>query len=184
MEGPNVKLRSLGRNATRLANYFWKTIGCTILDSKQDYAPGMNRDFGRDFGFCKSKSFASLRIEDPFVLASQWNFDQLKRLLAELSSIWSAWPAKFELKTRDIREAGQDAMLRELQKFLESKGSAFASQRVPSYGPGRRDFHDRRIIFQLDANNPKKRTTVLLTGGIDRYMDSKVECSVVLYHSS
>jgi len=151
--------------------------------SKQDYAPGANRELGRDFGFCKSRSFAWVRIEDPFVLASRWNFEQFKRFLLELDSLWSAWPAKIEVKTRDIRESGQNEMLQELQQLLSSKGSTFASQRVPSYGPGKKDFHDRRIIFQIEPSNSKKRTTVLLTGGVDRYMDSKVECSVVVYHS-
>ena len=53
----------------------------------------------------------------------------------------------------------------------------------PRYGPLRRDFHDRRIVFIADAKKPLKRVTVLLTGGIDRYLESRFECGVIVHET-
>ena len=70
-------------------------------------------------------------------------------------------------------------MLQDFGKWLKSRGTAFDHELVPSFGPGRKDFHDRRLVFIPDEKNAKKRINVLMTGGIDRYLDPKFECSVV-----
>jgi hypothetical protein len=54
---------------------------------------------------------------------------------------------------------------------------------VTSWGPARTDFHDRRVIFQPDAANPRRRVTVLLTGGVDRYLNERVECGIITHRS-
>lgn len=57
------------------------------------------------------------------------------------------------------------------------------SKTTPRYGPNRRDFHDRRLVFIPDAKRPQKRVTVLLTGGIDRYLEPRFECGVIVHET-
>jgi hypothetical protein len=52
-------------------------------------------------------------------------------------------------------------------------------ERVPAFGLGRRDLHDRRLVFKTAAKI-SKRIDVLLTGGIDRYMEARFETSVIV----
>jgi hypothetical protein len=92
----------------------------------------------------------------------------------------SACPTKFELRTRVSEEPDQKLMIQDLEKWLKGKGTAFSFQLVPVFGFGKLDFHDRRLVFQPEQSNTKKRITVLMTGGIDRYLDSKFECSIVI----
>jgi hypothetical protein len=104
----------------------------------------------------------------------------VKLLLSELSKLWAAWPAKVEIKVRDSNDPNLSGMLGELEKMVRRAGSSFFAHRVPSYGPGRKDFHDRRIIFHEDPKDPKRRTTVLCTGGIERYVNKECECSFII----
>ena len=71
-----------------------------------DYRPGQRRDIIRDFDFCRGKKFEMARIEDPFVLASEPNYNDLKSLLALLTKLWTAWPSTVELRTRDAATPG------------------------------------------------------------------------------
>jgi hypothetical protein len=164
--------------------------GWVALDSKAlripkdtillEYSAGQSRDHGRDFAFCKSKRFAVIRIEDPFILKTEWNYKQLKRFLGILFPLVAACPAKIELRTRASEEPDQKLMIHDLEKWLKGKGASFSFQLVPIFGLGKKDFHDRRLVFQPDPTSTKKRVTVLMTGGIDRYLDSKFECSLVV----
>jgi len=183
-KGPGLNLAEL--NAFRAG---WEALDVKLF-SKQagdvtltEYRPGQVRDLDRDFDFCKGKRFGILRIEDPFVLASDTNYQNLKSLLASLAKSWSAWPQTFELKTRDASLPTQRQMLDDLKRLAQSNGSAFVGRLVPTSGPGRKEFHDRRLTFMIDAAKGKKMT-VLLTGGIDRYMEAKFECSIVVHRGA
>jgi hypothetical protein len=113
-------------------------------------------------------------------LKTEWNYKQLKRFLEIIFPLLVACPAKVELRTRVGEEPNQKLMIQDLEKWLKSKGASFSCQLVPVFGLGKKDFHDRRLVFQPEQSNPKKRITVLMTGGIDRYLDSKFECSIVI----
>jgi hypothetical protein len=74
-------------------------------------------------------------------------------------------------------------MMADLEKALTTHGTALDVRRVVTTGPRRTEFHDRRLIFQPDAANARRRITVLLTGGIDRYVDQRVECGIITYRN-
>jgi len=161
----------------------WIAVSAKALQLPKDtalvnYAAGAPRDFQRDFNFSAGKVFALIRLEDPFATKSEWNYKQLKRFLETLFPIISKAPKKLILRTRLEEDPAQKLLLQDLGKWLKAKGTDFAFELVPSFGPGRKDFHDRRIVFFPDEKNTKKRTTVLMTGGIDRYLDPKFECSL------
>jgi hypothetical protein len=164
--------------------------GWVALDSKAlripkettllEYSAGQSRDHGRDFSFCKGKTFGVVRIEDPFILKTEWNYEQLKRFLEIIFPLMAACPTKIELRTRLSEEPDQKLMIQDLEKWLKGKGASFSFHLVPTFGLGKKDFHDRRLVFQAEPSNPKKRISVLMTGGIDRYLDPKFECSIVI----
>ena len=163
----------------------WVVIDAKALRIPKDttlleYSAGQSRDHVRDFLFCKGKSFAILRIEDPFILKTEWNYKQLKRFLEIIFPLLAAYPTKVELRTRVSEEPNQKLMIQDLEKWLKGKGVSFSYQLVPVFGLGKKDFHDRRLVFQPEQSNAKKQVTVLMTGGIDRYLDSKFECSIVI----
>ena len=165
-------------------------LGWVSLDSKAlripkdttllEYSAGQSRDYARDFSFCKGKNFALVRIEDPFILKTDWNYKQLKRFLEIVFPLMASCPAKIELRTRVSEEPDQKLMIQDFEKWLKGKGATCSFQLVPTYGLGKKDFHDRRLVFQPDPTITKKRTTILMTGGIDRYIDLKFECSIVI----
>jgi len=149
--------------------------------SLREYRSGEVRDMARDFAFCRGQVFALVRIEDPYVLADDWQCRALCLFLHQLARLWQNWPGKLEIKTRDTGDQGK--VIAELQRVVEPHGTAVDIRRVPSKGPHRVEFHDRRIIFQPDLNNARRRVTVLLTGGVDRYLDQKSECGIIAHRS-
>ena len=110
---------------------------------------------------------------------TEWNYKQLKRFVEMLFPFMAKAPERLILRTRHEDDPAQKLMLQDLGKWLKDKHTQFEPDLVPTFGPGRKDFHDRRIVFFPDEKNPRKRITVLMTGGIDRYLDPKFECSVV-----
>ena len=120
-------------------------------------------------------------IEDPYALADDWQFRALCRFLQLLASLWQEWPTKLKIKTRDTGDQGK--AMAELQLILKPHGTSVDVRCVPAKGPYRVDFHDRRIIFQPDLNNTRRRVTVLLTGGVDRYLDQRFECGIITHRS-
>lgn len=143
----------------------------------REYRPGQARNLAGDFAFCRGQKFTLLRIEDPYVLADDYQFRFLCRFLEDLGKLWQSWPAKVEIKTRDTGDQGQ--LIANLQRVLATRGTSVDVRRVPARGPHRVDFHDRRIIFQAEDGKQRRRVTVLLTGGIDRYLDPQFECGIV-----
>jgi len=163
----------------------WVAVDSKALRLPKDtnlinYEAGQSRDLSRDFAFCNGKTFALIRLEDPFVTKTEWNYNQLKRFLEAIFPLMSKRPTKFVVRTKHDEDGAQKLMLHDMDKWLKSKGTAFSFELVPAFGPGKKDFHDRRLLFVPDESNAKKRITVLMTGGIDRYLDPKFECSIVV----
>jgi ATP-dependent helicase YprA (DUF1998 family)/ribosomal protein S27E len=180
---PGLNVESL---ATLRAGWEEQRVSATAKPSDltlHEYRAGELRDLKRDFAFCRGQSFALLRIEDPYVLASDWPYRNLRRFLDELAKLWEAWPVKLEIKTRDIDTSDQKRMIADLEKGLKPFKTVVDVRRVVTSGPRRSDFHDRRLIFQPDISNPRRRVTVLLTGGVDRYLDQKFECGIISHRT-
>ena len=104
----------------------------------------------------------------------------LEQLLSGLGQLWDAWPPEIHLRTRSKPEVAQEQMRQRLTELLWSHGTVFKCYIASRREAERIDLHDRRLIFQADAANPKKRTIVLLTGGVQRYIDLQYETSVVI----
>lgn len=149
----------------------------------REYRARQPRDFANDFSFCRGQSFAIVRVEDRYALGGQSQFDALCQFFNELGKLWEKWPSKIELKTGHNRSVDQERMIRELEATLKSKGAELSVRRVAKSGQQTTDFHDRRVIFQIDANNPRRRILVLLTGGVDRYLNSDFECGVITHRA-
>jgi hypothetical protein len=143
------------------------------------YEQGQPRDFRRDFNFLRGKKFTTLRIEDPFALKTDETYKSFKRLLEQFQDLWSAWPRKVELRVREDGTPDLRARAEDCRRWLVTKGTEGKVTCVSSHGPQRRDFHDRRLIFMVNESQPNRRTVVLLTGGIDRYMETRFECSAI-----
>jgi ATP-dependent helicase YprA (DUF1998 family) len=163
----------------------WTTIDGNTLRLPKDtilvnYSSGEARDFLHDFAFCVGRKFAFIRLEDPFVTKSEWNYEQLKRFIESLLKLMSNNPAQIIVRTRHHQDPVQKYVLQDWEKWLKNKGITPKIELVPSIGPMRKDFHDRRMHFFPDESNLKKRIAVLMTGGVDRYLDSKFECSIVI----
>lgn len=187
-----------------LSDPTWKSYGLSVADvqsmrigwqaidpkallpppqtSLYEYSSGRARDLMRDFGFCAGKSIAVLRIEDPYLLANEPNFANLRALLAELIHISGQSPVQLELKIRDSVQPELKSFLVALEAWRKKVGTAIAITRVPTFGPGKKDFHDRRIVFRFKEPITLKATTVLMSGGVDRYMNPQNECSIVIHH--
>jgi hypothetical protein len=149
----------------------------------REYRMGESRNLASDFGFCHGQSFSLIRIEDPYALADDWQYNSLRNFLGEVAKLWLKWPAKLELKTLDIGTQDQERMISEFEKVLKTHGTVLDVRRVTNSGPRRTDFHDRRLVFQVDINNPRKRAVVLLTGGVDRYFHPKFESSIIVHRA-
>jgi len=151
----------------------------------REYQPGEARDLARDFAFCKGKKFAQIRIEDPYAMATPDAVTNLKGFLNVLKSLCGHWPDELRILARATPEfAGQAAARALLEKELQALGvPGLAVTLIPRFSPRRRDFHDRRIVFLYDSKKSQKRVTVLLTGGVGRYMDSCFECAVIVHET-
>lgn len=148
-----------------------------------EYQQGAPRNVARDLAFCRGKKFALVRVEDPFALSSETAVSSLKQFLGEIQKLCGQWPDELRIHARESMDySGQASARAAVEKHFQTSGVSKASVKLmPRYGPGRRDFHDRRIVFITDAKKPQKRVTVLLTGGIDRYLESRFECGVIVH---
>lgn len=148
--------------------------------SVRNYQCGDSRAILSDFSFCVKRQFELIRIEDPFVLSHSTNYLHLRSFLEEVSKIWAGWPKVIEVKFREAEDGSHLASEADLEKWLKAKGTILKSLPQPAFGPRRKFFHDRRLRFLLSSSPKRKEALVLLTGGVDRYMNSKVECSLVI----
>ena len=146
------------------------------------YSQGEDRNLDRDFAFCRGKKFARIVIEDPFAVGSAPAVASLKQFLGELRKLLGNWPDELILHAREnVEFSDQQSAKATLEKYLQAAGVSKVSVKLmPRYGPNRRDFHDRRIVFVADVKKPQKRVTVLLTGGVDRYLGPRFECGVIV----
>ena len=182
--------RSPGLTADMLQTFreHWEELSVTAPAKPSDltlreYRAGETRDVAGDFAFCRGQAFALVRLEDPYVLTDARQYAALRHFLDAVGKLWQQWPGKFELKTRDTGASDQKTMMVDLEKVFTTHGTALDVRRVVTTGPRRTDFHDRRLVFQPDAANARRRITVLLTGGMDRYWDQRVECGVITHRN-
>jgi hypothetical protein len=150
----------------------------------REYGEGEPRDLEHDFEFCRERSFSVLRIEDPYVVKNEAQNGDLGRLLLGLARLWRKWPAKVELKVRDQDVNDYRVVLDGVKEALKARGSELSIRPVLKYGPGRQDFHDRRLVFHPDDNASPRRVTVILTGGVDRYVNERFECGIIIHRDS
>lgn len=188
LPAPLWKAPSLGPDALSDLRIGWEEIRVTAPAKPSDltlreYRAGDSRDIEGDFAFCREQSFALLRIEDPYAIKTNWQYKSLLRFLNELAKLWSKWPTKIEVKTRDEGSDEQNMIIADLENMLKQRGTALDVRVITTWGPSRTDFHDRRLIFQPDLSNPRRRITVLLTGGVDRYLNNRVECGIITHHN-
>jgi hypothetical protein len=148
-----------------------------------EYRAGHARQFARDFGFCKKKKFATVRVQDPYSLASDFNAERLKQFLSTLLSLMEAWPDRLELQVRDDANSNFQPRRKAFEGWLAKQGATSKITSIPTHGPHRRDFHDRCVAFVPNAKTPQNRYVVLLTGGVDRYMEPQCECTVVVHRT-
>jgi hypothetical protein len=145
-----------------------------------EYKPNQTRRPAQDFAFCKGCSPELLRIEDPFAMGSPANSNLLRSFLETLGGFWTEWPKSVELKVKESNDPGFRQRLGELERWVTGKGSAFKREIVSTHGPRVQDFHDRRLVFRFGENEGKPGNVLaLLTGGIDRYMSVRDECTVI-----
>lgn len=139
----------------------------------REYSAGERRAFGDDFAFAVGQDITEIHVQDPYLLASQENFNLFLQFLENLRKICRSGPSAIQIVALD--PAYKD-LLQPLENSLKACAIRFGCTRIPKYGPGRRDIHDRRLTFVMG----EQRTTVILTGGIDRYMDNRKECAVII----
>ena len=147
--------------------------------SVKHYQSGESRNIAADFAFCAKRQFELLRIEDPFVLTHSTNYLHLRAFLEELARIWTDWPKDIEVKFREAEDGSHIVTVEDFRRWLAAKGTSLITRPQPATGPTRKFFHDRRIRFVLTITPKPKVAQVLLTGGIDRYMNTRVECSLI-----
>jgi len=147
-----------------------------------EYKARAARDFARDFQFCKGRKVSSIRIEDPYALSDEFNIKSVLAIMDKIYPMIGAKPPSVSLRAQFRR--GTDIEVH--KKAYLSKCKALGSTgdiRLVERGPRQPDFHDRRIDFELDAEQPQgsnEHYRVILTGGISRYMDPACECVVII----
>lgn len=188
LPAPLWKAPGLGADALSNLRGEWEEIRVTAPAKPSDltlreYHAGDARDIKGDFAFCREQAFALLRIEDPYVIKAFRQYRTLQTFLGELANLWSQWPTKIEIKTRDEGSDEQDSIIADLEKKLKLRGTKLEVRAMNMLEPGRTDFHDRRVIFQPDLSNHRRRVTVLLTGGVDRYLKQNFECGIITHRN-
>jgi hypothetical protein len=167
----------------------WKQVTVTPPAKPSDlvlreYRSNVVRDVISDFSFCRDQAFAVVRIEDPYLLRSESKYREFWGFLQELGKLWKTWPQRLEIKTGDARDlVDQKAIIVALGRATGLQGCDLKVLPVTINGPNRVDFHDRRIIFQPEEKKLRGRITVILTGGIDRYLDRRAECGIITHRS-
>ena len=167
---PKAKLDAMRSDWTPLE---FQKLSSSAAATIREYKGGEVRNIEEDFVHLSGKHCDQLLIQDPYALASDTSHQALADLITSLCSILDGSPKTITLVTLD---AADKKLLASLQKKMTDQDIDFECKRVPRHGPGRRDIHDRRLLFTIN----KKTTSVILTGGIDRYMDKHKECAVIV----
>lgn len=147
-----------------------------------EYQSRAPRDFSRDFQFCKGKNVASIQIEDPYALSDDFNIKSVLAIMDRIFAMIGSKPATVSLKAQFRRGMDIDGHKKVFLSKCKDLGCS-GDIRLVERGPRQPDFHDRRIDFELEADQPKgakEKYRVILTGGISRYMDTACECAVVI----
>jgi hypothetical protein len=151
-----------------------------------------------DFDFLRGASVDRLLISDPYVTTNDSAFESLKSLFGIWNRLWKQPPKAITVQYSQAVEF-QDRRLREqiaqkTREFLCSLSSPSPEVMVFELPRLRnRDFHDRRIEFNLSVgtsfplkrirraagaaqSNGTQRVVVELSGGIYRLMTVEKEC--------
>lgn len=146
------------------------------------YSVGQVRQFTRDFGFLKGKQFEVVKVDDPYVFSSPDKAECLKKLLEEFASLWTAWPRKIKVRARFEDRSDEPRRLFERFKLWgKTNGAEVEVRWVQTFGPGRQDFHDRKVLFVPKESQPHRAISILITGGVDRYLERSCECSIIVH---
>jgi hypothetical protein len=148
-----------------------------------EYKPKASRNFDRDFGFCKGRNVSAIRIEDPYALSDDYNIQAVLAMIDRIIALLGSKPQAISLKSQFRRGINIDAQKAKFVSKCKAVGCS-GDIRLVEKGPKQPDFHDRRIDFELEANQPqgvKEQYRVILTGGISRYIDTAYECAVITY---
>jgi hypothetical protein len=113
------------------------------------------------------------------VLMHSTNYSHLRAFLEELSKLWAGWPKELRVKFREAEDGSQVATIEDLRRWLQAKGVSLIAQ-PQTAGRDRKFFHDRRVVLAECTSARCKEALVLLTGGVDRYMNQRVEYSIVV----
>jgi hypothetical protein len=146
-----------------------------------EYTPRSQRNFERDFDFCKNREASSLKIEDPYAF-DNYSYEYVIQFIDKICDFLQNPPPALSLKTRFERGLDNNARKQKFTDYCKSLGIE-AHVRFVERGFKQPDFHDRRIEFEFkptQASGAKECYRVLLTGGISRYMDAGYESAVVV----
>jgi hypothetical protein len=141
------------------------------------------RDHGEDLAHIYQTDVLQIRFQQFVPVPANV---PLKRFIEELKALCAHWPEELKIHARESTNfPGQPAARAALEKHLQGAGVPRVSLNLmPRYGPRRRDFHDRRVVFVPDIKKPQKRITVLLTGGIGRYLEPRFECGIIVHQTA
>jgi hypothetical protein len=146
-----------------------------------EYQPRAQRNFNRDFSFCKDRKAISLKIEDPYAF-DDCSYEYVIKFIENICGFLQNPPASLSLRTRFDRGVDNNSRKQKFTGYCNKKGIE-SSVRLVERGPRQPDFHDRRIEIEFEPqqqSGAKDRYRVLLTGGISRYMDAEFESAVVV----
>jgi hypothetical protein len=153
----------------------------------RSYQPGEPRDLGYWFAPLADGTIERLRVRDPYALNGERNRRTLARFLEEFARITGDWPPVIEILFMDpedlqhgdgLSARQQDAALGGMLQALGKP--AGTDVRARSIRRARqRDFHDRELVVEaITADGGRRAHRYALSGGIDRFLDSRYECAV------
>jgi hypothetical protein len=170
----------------------WDPVNVEWLTARPEvrfhgYKPGEARDLKHWFGPLVGGTVERLRICDPYALNGERNRGALVRFLADFARIVGDWPTVVEISFKDpadlrdgdgLSTAQQDAALkRELQAHGKPAGTDVRA--CPIRDGRRKDFHDRDVTARvMHPDGSREIHRYALSGGIDRFMDTRYECAV------
>jgi len=170
----------------------WSEVDGAALLAREEvrfhaYQSGERRDLGFWFGALAEVTIDRLRVRDPYALNTERNRRTLARFLGEFARVAGGWPPVIEILFRDpdgskegdgLSAAQQDAEFRREVQAV-GKPASVHLRPCPIRRTRQRDFHDRELV--VEAIGPDGRRCAhryALSGGVDRFLDERYECSV------